>query len=359
MSRSIWHLALTSIAVALSPLTAVEWHRIQPNEKSVSVFEIDPHHPGGLYAVAGDELLWSPNRGDEWVSLLDIDVFVDGQGHIQAFAVDQHDPQALYLGIRTTQPYLLKSDDRGYTWTLMDFSGDWFYHLGSDPHHPGALFAATDEGVLKSRDAGDSWTHLYSGPPGYYGHYNDLLIHSLQPDLLFLSAGHCSCNTYLFRSRDGGTSWQSSTNGLPVGDLIVDTFAADPSEPAVMYTAGVPGGIFRSDNQGSSWNYAGLRGGNIRTVAIDPHNEGVLLAGSGPKSHLGGGIFRTVDGGNNWTRIHDIQPGKIAFDPQAPGIAYASIRPSQEHGLYRAEFEQPTTSVESTSWGSLKRGLPD
>ena len=181
MSRSIWHLALTSIAVALSPLTAVEWHRIQPNEKSVSVFEIDPHHPGGLYAVAGDELLWSPNRGDEWVSLLDIDVFVDGQGHIQAFAVDQHDPQALYLGIRTTQPYLLKSDDRGYTWTLMDFSGDWFYHLGSDPHHPGALFAATDEGVLKSRDAGDSWTHLYSGPPGYYGHYNDLLIHPLQP----------------------------------------------------------------------------------------------------------------------------------------------------------------------------------
>ena len=360
MAHPIWHVTLASIAVTLSPLTAVEWHHIPPNEKGVTGFEVDPHHAGGLYAIGGDELLWSPNRGDEWVSLLDVDAFVSGQGRIQAFAVDRHDPQALYVGIRTRQASLLKSNDRGRTWTSTDYSGDWVYHLESDVHHPGTLFAATGEGVIRSRDAGESWTRLYSGPPGYDGHYNDLLIHPDQPDFLFLAAGHCSCNTYLFRSRDGGTSWQASTSGLPVGDLIVDTFAADLSEPAVMYTAGVPGGVFRSDDQGSSWNYIGLRGGNIWTVAVDPNNAGVLLAGSGGKSDLGGGVFRTVDGGDNWTRIRSEQPGKVAFDPQDAGIAYATIWQSREHyGLYRVAFEQPATSVKSTSWGSLKIDLTD
>ena len=141
MARSIRYLSLASILAALSPLTAAEWIHVPPNQKSVTGFEVDPHHIGGLYAIAGDELLWSPNRGTDWVSLLDVDVFVGGHGIIQTFAVDRHDPQALYVGIRTTEAAFLRSNDRGNTWTATGFSGDWLYDLESDVHHPGTLSA--------------------------------------------------------------------------------------------------------------------------------------------------------------------------------------------------------------------------
>ena len=358
MFRPTWQYALLSIAITLSPLTAGEWEPIPPNGKSVTDFLVDPHRVGGLYASTGDELLWSPDRGDEWVRLLDVDAFLGREGVIRVFTADWHEPETLYVGVRTSEARFLKSTDHGRTWTVADFSGDWFYGLESDAHHPGALVATTDEGVVGSRDGGDSWTLLFGGPPDYEGHYNDLLIHPSQPDLFFVSAGHCSCDTYLFRSGDGGSSWQASTDGLPVGELLVFAVATAPSNPSVMYTAGPGGigggGVFRSEDQGSSWAHIGLEGGVIWTLSVDPHDADGLLAGSGSKSDLGGGIFRTRDGGDSWTRIHDTQPARVAFDPQSPGIAYATVFEGPGYGLYRTDLEQPATAIESTAWGDVK-----
>lgn len=64
-------------------------------------------------------------------------------------------------------------------------------------------------------------------------------------------------------------------------------------------------------------------GGRIRSIAIDPNDEDRIFIGS-----VAGGIWRTTNGGSNWTNVSDILPNmcitQIVFDPSNSDIMYAS-----------------------------------
>jgi photosystem II stability/assembly factor-like uncharacterized protein len=84
----------------------------------------------------------------------------------------------------------------------------------------------------------------------------------------------------------------------------------DPTDPGIMYAAGVAGGVWKSTNAGASWTPRGdlLPNIAINSMAMDPRDPKVIYAGTGEgffngDSVRGGGIFKTTDGGFSWSLL--------------------------------------------------------
>lgn len=119
----------------------------------------------------------------------------------------------------------------------------------------------------------------------------------------------------------------------------------DPTNPSVMYTAAVGGGVWKTTTGGSNWTQlTDLRLPNIAvaSLAMDPTNPQVLYAGTGEgffngDAIRGAGIYKTTDGGNTWNALAVTAPGgalaasfqyvtQIIVSPRSPQRLYATTR---------------------------------
>jgi hypothetical protein len=105
-------------------------------------------------------------------------------------------------------------------------------------------------------------------------------------------------------------------------------FAVDPQNRGRIYAA-TAGGLYRSDDNGLSWNL--VRGGAALAITVDPFdsNRLYLSAGGNPQ------MYRSLDGGATWAAISALfnaTPTSIAADPNVPGLVYAAA-----HSLYRSK----------------------
>jgi len=134
-------------------------------------------------------------------------------------------------------------------------------------------------------------------------------VHSLTMDsagqTLFLGA-----HTGLFRSDDGGQSWQRVPVSAKHTHLDVMAVTPDPREPKTIYLATHEAGVFKSSDGGSTWKQAntGLGGMDVHGLAIDPNVPSKLYAVVREK---GEGIYRTTDGGAKWSRVDDGPDGEV------------------------------------------------
>jgi photosystem II stability/assembly factor-like uncharacterized protein len=122
---------------------------------------------------------------------------------------------------------------------------------------------------------------------------------------LFLGA-----HSGLFRSDDGGRSWQPVA--LPSTHPHVDVMAVTPhpEDSGIVYVATHESGVFKSTDGGRTWREAnaGLGGLDVHGLAIDPREPQRLHAavrGSGE------GIYRSTDGGARWVRVDDGPGGEV------------------------------------------------
>lgn len=122
---------------------------------------------------------------------------------------------------------------------------------------------------------------------------------------LFLGA-----HTGLFRSEDGGRSWQKLALSSKHPHLDVMAIAPHPRDPLVLYVATHEAGVFKSTDGGTTWREAntGLGGLDVHGLAIDPNVPQKLHAAV---RETGDGIYRTADGGTKWTRVDDGPGGEV------------------------------------------------
>lgn len=135
----------------------------------------------------------------------------------------------------------------------------------------------------------------------------------------------------------GSASWRLTSPEL--FDVRVTAIAPDPRSPSTIYVGGYTGGgfrsrtaIFRSDDSGSTWHsiQSGVGGLSLAALRLNPVDPDVLYAGI-----YGGGVFKSVDRGENWTRLTVGQlpwVGSLVMNERSPDSLFVSIGGD---GLYK------------------------
>ena len=173
----------------------------------------------------------------------------------------------------------------------------------------------------------------------------------------------------VYKSIDGGDTWThlGLDNSERVSKILID-----PRDGNTVYAC-VPGklwsdsadrGLYKTTDGGKNWNLV-LKGKNLSTgcssISLDPKNANVLFAalwdfrrkgwtfrsgGESPNVPSGSGLFRSADGGRSWTEVTDTAnkgfPKKpygrlaVAFAPSDPNIVYTFVE-STDSALYRSD----------------------
>jgi photosystem II stability/assembly factor-like uncharacterized protein len=146
----------------------------------------------------------------------------------------------------------------------------------------------------------------------------------------------------LWKTTDGGTTWSPVTDGK-LGSSSIGAVEVCQQNPDVVYLGTgetqlrgniqAGDGLYRSTDAGKTWTHVGLRESrNIGRIRIHPTNCDIAYAAafghySGPNAERG--IYRTVDGGQTWTRVlhRDERTGgvDISIDVQNPDVVYAAL----------------------------------
>ncbi len=152
----------------------------------------------------------------------------------------------------------------------------------------------------------------------------------------------------VWKSVDYGVTWNNLTDGkLPSASDSIGALAVAPSDPNVIYAgtgeSDIRGdfitgdGVFKSTDAGKHWSYAGLRDTHtISALVVDPTNPAVVYASSMGhvfKPNAERGVFKSVDGGQTWTKILyvDDKTGAIdlVMDPADSKVLYAAMWQAQ------------------------------
>ena len=182
----------------------------------------------------------------------------------------------------------------------------------------------------------------------------------------------------IFKTTDGGIHWSPIFDSMPVSS--VGALAVAPSDPNVVWagtgepfirsTISLGWGVFRSTDAGKSWEKMGLDlTGRIGRIVIDPRDPDVVIVaalghGYGPQPERG--VYRTTDGGRNWTRTLFVNDSSGAIDvvmnPSNPRIVYAATWQIEIHTWGRKSGGAGSGIWKSTdggvTWKRLSKGLP-
>ena len=129
-------------------------------------------------------------------------------------------------------------------------------------------------------------------------------------------------------------------------------------------------GVYRSRDGGKSWQNMGLaKSEHIGRIAVDPSDSNVVwVAAQGPLWRAGEdrGLYKTVDGGKTWEKVLGISEhtgvNEVHLDPRDPDVAYASAY-QRRRKVWTLINGGPESTIYKTtdggeSWRKIERGLP-
>ena len=166
-----------------------------------------------------------------------------------------------------------------------------------------------------------------------------LALSALAPSILSAQPVPAPFDSLYFRSIGPAAS------GGRIHDLQID-----PRNPAVLYVGTASGGIWKSENNGVTWNdiFGAQADNTFGALAIFAGDSKIIWAGSGENnnrqsSSWGGGVYRSTDAGKTWKYLglHDTRSiGRVVLHPTNPDIAYVAAvgnlwRGNAERGVYK------------------------
>ncbi len=264
-------------------------------------------------------------------------------GRIDAVTVSPHDPDRVLLAGDILGTGV--SVDAGQSWLPTTGWQSWEHSdFTWHPTDPNIVWAGTNSGPHQSTDGGANWTAKRSGLPpatgyGYPASVETVLFDAGDPThttLLAFGGDHRRFKDgtnadqvpnygKIWRSRDGGETW-SQISQVPTGvsgsknNIMAAAFGAGSHE--TVWVAVAESGVWRSSNDGENGTWQkrsnGLptlgNGVAVWGLVAHPTNPNFLHAVVGTaqgnvsnRQHVGG-VFRTTDGGLNWTKVEDGDP---------------------------------------------------
>jgi photosystem II stability/assembly factor-like uncharacterized protein len=142
----------------------------------------------------------------------------------------------------------------------------------------------------------------------------------------------------------------------------IDDIAVSESDPSIIYVGYAVGGVFKSDNNGTTFTpvFETYSSASIGDIAIHPTNPDIVYVGTGEANNrqtstFGDGIYKTTDGGKTFTNIglKDTQTiARIVIDPKKSDTVYVAspghlFGPNPDRGIFK-------TTDGGKTWNKIK-----
>jgi photosystem II stability/assembly factor-like uncharacterized protein len=212
----------------------------------------------GLRGVKGD--LWQPGAGGMCVHTI---------------VLDPKNPDRIFVAISAAGVF--RSDDSGKTWKPVNkgLKSNWelpdpeaevghcVHRIALHPSDPNTLFMQKHWDVMRSDNAGDSWSEVSGDLPSDFGF--PIQVHAHEPQTIYVVPIKSDSEHYppdgklrVYRSRSGGNDWEPLTKGLPQKDCYVnvlrDAMAVDALDPCGVYFGTTGGQVYMSAESGDGWS---------------------------------------------------------------------------------------------------------
>jgi len=331
---------------------SLHWRSIGPyrggRTKAVSGV---PGQPNVFYIGVCNGGVWKTNDyGRTWTPIFDS----QPTGSIGAVAVAPSDANVVYAasGEGLHRPDLsvgdgiYKSTDAGHSWTHLGLrDGQQIPQIAVDPRDANKIMVAvaghpygpnTERGIFRSTDGGQTFQKVLYKDENTGG--ADVLIDPTNPETVYATLWEAREGAWengawngtgggIFKSTDGGQTFQPLTKGLPEG-IVQANLAISTSNPKRIVSAVATKtavNLYRTDDGGASWETvttdprpAGrIGGGDLPVPKIDPKNPDVMYVTSTV-------TYKSTDGGKTWTGFRGAPGGddyqNMWINPNNPEI---------------------------------------
>jgi len=343
-SPETWYVGAASGGIYKTTNEGADWENIFTDAPVISIGDvaIDPNNEDIIYAGTGEAnsssqsfigngMYKSVNAGESWEH-----IGLENSAYIGRIIVDYSNSERVFVAATGTlfspneERGIYRSDDGGLTWDRKLFVTDSTaaIDLVQHPINPNILYATMWErmrgreyrlsggyssGIYKSVDGGDTWDELTNGLPYHDGVGRiGLAIAKSNPEVLYAFYDQQPVGNYsflgIFKTTDGGASWVQTNDGN-ITDMnssfgwYFGQICVDPANENRVYAMGVA--LCRTENGGDSWQIIADYG-NMDEIHVDHHAmiidefTGRIVEGND------GGLYTSDDYGNNWDKINNI-----------------------------------------------------
>jgi len=270
-----------------------------------------------------------------------------------------------------------------------------------DPTNSSVIYAGSvSGGVWKTTNGGDTWTPLMDGEVNL--NVSALVMKPGNPNVLYAGTGEGFLNTDalpgrgVFKTTDGGQTWTRLHVANGLNTSFITELAISPANPSVVYACGrrtypanniqaetTPdaglNAVFKSTNEGQAWtdittgkvdHDPNATFDNIPTdIAVNPLSPDTLFGAFGFRRS--NGIWRTVNGGQAWTRLTNGLPSpasshynriELAMSPSNPRVLYASYSDSASNeslGIWKTTNGGNSWTQVGTPQSTAQRNIND
>jgi serine/threonine protein kinase len=241
-----------------------------------------PEEPNVLYCgVEPAALFETRDAGESWSLVRGLfdhphrPRWMPGNGGLALHTVvlDPADNQRIYVAISAGGVY--RTSDGGRSWTPQNQGiravtmpdrypefGQCVHKIVMHPARPERLYLQSHWGLYRSDNFAENWTDIANGVPSDFGFA--MLTHPRNPDCVYVvpvesDEFRCACDGRLrvYRTRNGGASWEPLFRGLPqkraYETVLRDAITADAFDPVGIYFGTRSGQLFGSRDEGRTW----------------------------------------------------------------------------------------------------------
>jgi photosystem II stability/assembly factor-like uncharacterized protein len=375
-------LSLPAQQINTSMLTEMHWRNVGPfrGGRTRALAGV-PGQPNVFYIGAVNGGVWKTNDyGRTWNPIFDH----EPTGSIGAIAIAPSDPNIIYVGSGeglhrpdlSVGDGIYKSVDAGATWKHLGLrDGQQISVIAIDPRDPNRLFVAVaghpygpnpERGIYRSTDGGQTFQKVLYKDENIGG--NDVELDPSDPKTVYATlwdsregpwenAAWDGTGGGIYKSTDGGTTWQQLAGGLPK-DIIQAYVTIAPSNPKRLFaTVAIKNAVefYRSDDAGATWSTVTtdsrpktrIGGGDLCIARFDPADPDIIYVVSIV-------TWRSMDGGKTWTGIRGAPGGddyqNVWINPENPSIialasdqgAIISVNGGQ---TWSSWYNQPTAQL--------------
>ncbi len=349
--------------------------------QSIGVVKLDPKNPDQIIWVGtgetwtrnsvsvGNGLYQSTDGGNNWKEIPGF----ENSERISSIVINPNNTDEVFVGVLgalwsdSEDRGVYKTTDGGKTWAKVLYVGTstGVSDILMDPNNPDILFASMWEfrrtawgfnsggensAIYKSTDGGKTWNKLTKDlPKGKLGRIGIAMAPS-DSKIIYavIETGETETNG-LWKSKDGGHSWEHLNNdfGLTVRPFYFSRITVDPKNPDIILKGGLTGSISRDG--GKTFKNLGNMHSDIHDIIFDINNSDIIYSGTD------GGVYRSWNGGSTFEIVENLPLSQfyhISLDNAEPYNVYGGL---QDNGSWYGPSSAPG-GVSARDWNSVGYG---